>query len=389
MIHNRYRSAAPSGENVVVDLDVDLLRRHGVDVVTYIRASDEISDLPIRDKLMLPARATYARGSMQELRDLITRYRPDVMHLHNPYPMISPAAVRVTQSMHVPVTVTAHNYRIVCMNGVFFRDGHVCHDCARNGTALPGVLHACYRGSRAQSAAMAVAITAHRRTWRRVNQFIAPSGFIRDFLTDAGIESSRITLRPNVVPDPGPAAAPGEGFLFAGRLSGEKGVTLLLDAWQRNPEGSTGTLTVIGDGPLRPEVEGLARRRSDLHYLGSKPREAVADALRRTATTVVPSTCDEVCPTIVLESLAHGRPVLGTARGGIPSLVGQDAGWIVDDEPGALARQFIRVARTDVASAAAAARARYLAEFAPDVGVRRLLDAYSASRKHFTETAMA
>src|SRR5437868_9975004 len=258
--HNRYSSAQPSGENTVVEAEIAELRAAGVEVVPFLRSSDEIGTLPLSQKALLPLGPIISPPAIKALKELIRTERPDIVHLHNPYPLISPWIVKTAQAHGLPVVQTVHNYRQVCANGLYFRDGHICHDCRGRAVPLPAVVHACYRGSRAQSALMATALTVHRGTWRGVDRYLALTDAIAAHLRDFGIPDERIVVKPNSVPDPGPPAPLGDGFLFVGRLSPEKGVSLLLDAWARRPGG---TLRIVGDGPLRPLVES----RSDVVFL--------------------------------------------------------------------------------------------------------------------------
>jgi glycosyltransferase involved in cell wall biosynthesis len=369
--HNRYSSAQPSGENTVVDQDIAQLRAAGVDVVPFLRSSDEIGSLSIGRKLLLPTSPLYAGPAQHDLKALIREHRPDVLHLHNPYPLLSPWLVRTAQAAGVPVVHTVHNYRQVCASGVFFRDGHLCTDCAGRRFPTPAIEHACYRGSRAQSAVMASTLAAHRGTWHRVDRFIALTDAIAEHLRGYGIADERIVVRPNSTPDPGPPAPLGDGFLFIGRLTEEKGVRLLLQAWQRHP---AGRLRVVGDGPLRAEVEAFARTRSDVDFLGPVDRAGVTAALRQAAVVVVPSIWHDVLPTVILEALAAGRPVLGTDLGGIPYLIG-DAGWTVQSTVDALAAG-LTAAREQAPEFAPRARRRYEATFHPDVVTGQLLSVY-------------
>jgi len=365
--HNRYSSAQPSGENTVVDAEIAQLRGAGVEVVPFLRSSDEIGTLPLSQKALLPLGPIISPPAVKALKELIKTERPDVLHLHNPYPLLSPWIVRTAQAHGLPVVQTVHNYRQVCANGLYFRDGHICHDCRGRAVPLPAVVHACYRGSRAQSALMATALTVHRGTWRGVDRYLALTDAIAAHLRDFGIPDERIVVKPNSTPDPGPPAPLGEGFLFLGRLSPEKGVSLLLDAWARAP---AGTLRIVGDGPLRPLVES----RSDVVFLGPQNREGVRAALRDSAVLLVPSTWHEPLPTVILEALAAGRPVLGTDLGGIPYLVG-DAGWTVPPTVEALAAALPR-ARSSAPELAAAARKRYESTFTPELLTGRLVDIY-------------
>jgi glycosyltransferase involved in cell wall biosynthesis len=369
--HNRYSSAQPSGENTVVDQEMAQLSAAGVEVLPFLRSSDEISTLPVGRMLLLPASPLYAAPAQRDLRALIREHRPDVLHLHNPYPLLSPWVVRTAQAAGVPVVHTVHNYRQVCASGVFFRDGHLCTDCAGRRFPTPAIEHACYRGSRAQSTVMAATLAAHRGTWHRVERFIALTDAIAQHLIGYGIDEHRIVVKPNSTPDPGPPAPLGDGFLFIGRLTEEKGVRLLLEAWGRRP---AGRLRVVGDGPLRAEVEAFARTRDDVDFLGSVDREGVASAFRESAVVVAPSIWHDVLPTVILEALAAGRPVLGTDLGGIPYLIG-DAGWTVSSTVDALVAG-LGAAREQAPEYAPRARRRYETTFHPDVVTGQLISVY-------------
>jgi glycosyltransferase involved in cell wall biosynthesis len=383
--HNRYRQAQPSGENTVVDQEIAQLTAAGVEVLPFLRSSDEIPSMSPAGKALLPVSPIYSPRAQHDLADLIREHRPDVLHLHNPYPLISPWVVRTAHRHGVPVVQTVHNYRQVCSSGVYYRDGHVCHDCRGRFIGVPAVVHRCYRGSRAQSAVMATALAVHRPTWRSVERYIALTSRIADHLRDYGIPEDRIVVKPNSVPDPGPPAPPGDGFLFLGRLSPEKGIDLLLHAWQRHPDGSFGQLTVAGDGELRPLVEQAAAARADISYAGTLGRDAVREALRRAAVVVVPSTWEDVLPTVVIEALANGRPVLGTAFGGIPYLVDK-AGWVIPGDESSLVTT-LAVARAGAAALSPVARRRYETTFHPDVVTKQLLAVYDSLSRTFPENA--
>lgn len=374
--HNRYREAQPSGENTVVDLEIAQLTAAGVTVLPFLRSSDEIPNLSPTSKALLPIAPIYAPRAQRDLAELIKEHRPDVLHLHNPYPLLSPWVVRTAHRFGVPVVQTVHNYRQVCASGVYFRDGGICQDCRGRFVGIPAVVHRCYRGSRAQSALMATTLAVHRPTWRSVDRYIALTDAIAEHLRDYGIAAERIVVKPNAVPDPGPPAPLGDGFLFLGRLSPEKGLGLLLDAWRRHPDGALGPLRIAGDGELRPLAEEAAAERADVAFFGPLDRDGVRAALRSTAVVLATSTWHDVLPTVVLEALAAGRPVLGTALGGIPYLVG-DAGWLVPPTPDALAAA-LPTARAAAAALTAAARSRYERMFHPTVLTRRLMDVYTA-----------
>lgn len=379
--HNRYAAKQPSGENAIVDAETAQLAEAGVEVVPFSRSSDEIPGLPVSRKLLLPISPIYNGDSARALAALVKTERPDILHLHNPYPLLSPWIIRTAHQHGVRVVQTVHNYRQVCSSGLYFRDGHVCRDCAGRRFGLPAIRHACYRGSRAQSAIMATTLAVHRGTWHTVDRYIALTSQIADHLREYGVPADRITIKPNGIPDPGsPPSDPGDGFLFAGRLSEEKGLRLLLDAWRRREVSSLGPLRIAGDGPLRPEAEAAAER-ADVTYLGPLPGPRVRAAIRAARCVVVPSTWHDVLPTIALEAMANGRPVLGTKMGGLPYLVGAEpsddtrGGWVVDPTVDALSAGLV-TAHEGAVDAGRAARLRYERGFAPGVLTARLIGIY-------------
>jgi glycosyltransferase involved in cell wall biosynthesis len=372
--HNRYSSAQPSGENVIVDAEIQQLRDAGVTVVPFLRSSDEIAGFSTIQKALLPLSPIRNGQSQRDLAKLIETERPDLLHLHNPYPLISPWIVRTAHHHKLPVIQTVHNYRQVCAPGLYFRDGHICTECKGRAFPLPAIQHSCYRDSKAQSAIMATTLTVHRSTWRSVERYIALTDRIAAHLREYGIPAERIAVKPNAMSDPGTPATGGEGFLYAARLSPEKGIELLLEAWRRHPDGAYGPLRIIGDGPLRAVAEQAAAERADVHYLGPMDNAGVRAAIGGAACVVAASTWHDVLPTIILEGLAGGRPVLATDLGGMPYLVG-DAGWIVAPDPDSFAAGLARAA-VEAPALAPVARERYLSSFTPDVLVKRLMEIY-------------
>ncbi|MFC7529094.1 glycosyltransferase family 4 protein [Actinoplanes sp. GCM10030250] len=378
--HNRYREAIPSGENVIVDTEIGQLRAAGVEVVPFQRSSDSIDEMSTARKVLLPISPVYGTEAQRDLAALLDAEKPDVLHLHNPYPLLSPWVIRTAHAHGVPVVQTVHNYRQVCSSGLYFRDGHNCRDCRGKAFGWPAVAHKCYRGSAAQSAIMATTLAVHRGTWRSVDRYIALTDKIAAHLTDYGIPGDRIVIKPNGLPDPGTPDPLGDGFLYGARLSPEKGLGLLLDAWRRHPDGSLGTLRIAGDGELRPLAERAAAERGDVTYLGPLDRAGMVAARRASAVVVAVPTWEDVLPTVILEAMSSGRAVLGTAVGGIPYLVGAGAeagGWLAQPDPESLAAA-LPTARAGAARAAVVARERYLRHFHPDVLTGRLIEIYTS-----------
>ena len=291
-------------------------------------------------------------------------------------PMISPWVVRVAANAKVPVVQTVHNYRHNCVRGTYFRDGALCEDC-RGRSPWPAVLHACYRGSRAESAAMALALVAHRSTWLRVDRFLAVSAFVGEHLVAAGIPRERVSVKANVVPDPGIPHPPGRTVLFAARLDREKGALLLLEAWRLSrPQGYR--LVIAGDGEDAAEVASAASSMDDVEYVGAVGRERMQSLMRDAGVVAVPSLWYEGAPMSIVEAWSHGRPVIASAIGSLSAMVDDRTGWLAEPTAEGFARVLGSLDPASIASRGVSARAAYQQTSTPAAVLRDLLAAYEA-----------
>lgn len=375
--HNRYRSDLPSGENRVVDEEIAALTAAGVEIIPYLRSSDEIGSMGWPEKVLVPLRPVHSAKAVNDVVALLEAHRPDVLHLHNPFPLISWSVVRAAKRCDVPVVVTLHNHRHSCMSGSYFRDGRPCTSCSGLALPWPGVVHGCYRGSRLQSVPMAAAFAVHRRDQRAVDKYIALTPAGAASILDSGLATAdQVVVRPNSVPDPGEPATAGSGLLFVGRLSVEKGVPLLLAAWRRAGR-PFDTLTFVGDGPERGAVEAAAAE-PDSGVITSGPldRDGVSQALRAAAVVAVPSTSPEGLPLVVLEAFAAGRPVLATTGGGLADVVDKSVGWLAEPTVDAVAASLVLAAEADHAARGRDARSVYEARYSPDVVLAAQIEIY-------------
>ena len=235
-----------------------LLESYGHRVVRYITHNDRVAEL---NSVTLAGKTVWNSSAYRELRNLIHLEQPDVAHFHNTFPLVSPAGYYAARAEGVPVVQTLHNYRLLCPNALFFRDGGVCEDCKSKAITWPGVVHKCYRGSRAASGVVTAMLTTHRalRTWRKkVDVYIALTEFARRKFIEGGLPAGKIIVKPNFVyPDPGPGEGEGGFALFVGRLSFEKGVGTLLAAWEHLDRRIP--LKIVGDGPLTERDGGSCR----------------------------------------------------------------------------------------------------------------------------------
>src|SRR5690242_6639562 len=250
VLQSPYSSGAVSGENRVVDDEVRLLERAGHAVLHW---SPELELGARAGQIRAGLEAVWSVPAQRELRSRIRRFRPDVIHCHNLFPAFSPSVLRAAS---VPVVVTLHNYRLLCLPSTFLRDGAICEAC-HGRSVWRGVMHRCYRDSLPASAALGASLAVHRvaATFRRVSRYLAVSGFVRDKHVTAGFKAEAITVKPNFTWPAERRAGQGEYFLAVGRLSGEKGFQTAVGAWH---DGMPAKLVVAGDGPLRAELQAGA-----------------------------------------------------------------------------------------------------------------------------------
>lgn len=375
--HNRYQSATPSGENLVVEAEIALLRRAGVEVVPFIEDSDELIGAP------LPVTATAMTGPMlsvrgvHRLRGMLAIHRPDVLHLHNVFPLISPWAVRTAIAAGVPVVQTVHNYRHTCVAGMHRRGDHTCLECPSHHFPWPAIRYGCYRGSHAQSAVMAAGQMMHRRTWRRVNRFLTTSPIMAGLLVAAGVDAERIEWRPTFAEDLGSTPLPPSGGVaFAGRLEQAKGIELLLEAWTPAVAQRWGRLTIAGDGPLAHLVARRARQDPSIQWTGSLDSEGVRRLMRNASVIAIPSLWFEGFPRVAAEAMSIGRPLLMWEGAGFSLLAGSGAGWALDETPKAWTDRLLSLDAAGLREAAVAARSFYQTHCSPAVAVRQLERVY-------------
>jgi glycosyltransferase involved in cell wall biosynthesis len=329
-IHNRYRSAVPSGENRVADTEAAALSGLGHEVVQFGRSNDEIDQWGRVSRAALPARVIWSREAYRDLAAELRARQPDVVHVHNTFPLLSASVLYACRDIGVPVVATLHNYRLACASGDFFRDGAVCHDCAGK-LPLPGVRHGCYRGSRAATGTIALEVAAHRRAWRSlVSAYVFVSAAQRDLLAALRLEPSRVFVRHNLVP-----ARPAHGsavlaggqppiIVYAGRLDEAKGVRLLMAGWDAYlGTARTGRLRLViaGTGPLEPELASWASERSSVELVGQLDPAACATLIGSAHAMLVPSTWEEPFGLVVVEAMAAGVPPVAARHGSFPELI--------------------------------------------------------------------
>lgn len=380
IVHNRYRERG--GEDVVFDSEAMLLKQRGHRVRRFSvdNALLPVSPTPSQ-QVGLAVNTLWSRESAAELRKTIRDFGPDVVQVHNTFPQLSPSIYEACAAEGVRVFQTLHNYRFVCPAATLFRDGRPCEDCVGRAFPWPGVMHACYQGSRARSAVVAsmLGLARARGALDHVSAFIALNEFGRRMFVRGGLPDGRVVVKPNFVDDI--AATPTtarSGFLFVGRLAPEKGVGTMLRAWRSLPD--TIGLRIIGDGPLRGAVQREASTSRNILYDGPRDHDDVLGAMASARALVFPSEWYEGCPMTIIESFASRLPVVASRLGSLEEMV-------LDGHRGLL---FERGAADDLAEKIRwlhehgdeasklgdAARDEYLREYTADRSYARLMAIY-------------
>ncbi|HYD78482.1 MAG TPA: glycosyltransferase family 4 protein [Paucimonas sp.] len=382
--HNAYRYSG--GEDAVVEAEVALLRANGHEVETYRRHNDELQTMA---PAAAAAAAVWSRRSANDMETLCARFRPDVIHLHNTFPLISPSVLWAAARRRIAVVQSLHNFRLLCPQATFLRDGRICEDCLGK-TPWRGVARKCYRGSGLQSAVAAGMLVTHRAlgTYRqRIACYIALSAFCRDKFIAGGLPPERIRIKPNfVVAGRTPDWSARAGGLFVGRLSAEKGLDVLAQAVAMLDENP---IRLAGSGPLE------ARARAAFHgnFLGQLPRAGVFELLHGASYLVAPSTCYETFGLALIEAFSCGTPVIASGHGAFADIVTDGVNGLLF-KPGdahALAAKIAWAERHPAAMLAMgrAARRDYEAKYTPQRNHALLMSIYEDAIKAAREERRA
>jgi glycosyltransferase involved in cell wall biosynthesis len=321
-VHNTHQHRG--GEDVVFEQEKRMLERCGHAVVVYHRTNHEIGQLKILDRLDMAKRTIWANDSLREFDALLAVEKPDVVHIHNTFIVISPSIYSACRKRGVPVVQTLHNFRLLCPPSNLFRDGKVCEECIDH-SLVRAIEHKCYRGSTSATTVVVAMLSFHRlfRTLERsIDRYIALTEFSRDKFISAGFPSDKISVKPNFLEsDPGVRRQAGDYALYIGRFSPDKGLPTLIDAWSKLPRDFQ--LRIVGEGSERAELEAAARRQqlSNVQFRGFLSREDTLAELKGARVLVMPSLWYETFGMVIVEAFACGVPVICSRLGAMAELV--------------------------------------------------------------------
>ena len=348
------------------------------------RSSDEIEQWSVAKKASLPVRTIWSRETSRDLKAVLHEQRPEVVHIHNTFPLLSAAVLYACHDAGVPVVATIHNYRLACANGAFFRKGAVCHDCA-HGLPVRAVLHGCYRGSHAATAPVALAMGLHRQAWRSlVSAYVFISASQRDLLRGADLAPDRIFLRHNLIPHRSRQLIARKPIVvYAGRLDEAKGVRLLMAGWDSYLRESSEpglSLVIAGGGPLQDEVTAWASVRPSVEMHGTVSSGRCAELISSARAVLLPSAWEETFGLVAVEAMAAGVAPIAAGHGSFTELIssGVDGVLFSPGDPAALALAIADVERNPEQYQVYGDHARktYEQRFDPERSIEELIGIY-------------
>jgi glycosyltransferase involved in cell wall biosynthesis len=388
LVHNHYRTSAPSGEDAVAENERNLLEENGVVVVPYEKFNDDVDDSSFLKRIRLGLGYAWSRRTYSEVSLLIRQTHPEIAHLHSIHPQISPSVYAACQDMEVPVVHTLHNYRYVCPGALLQRDGRPCEECVGR---LPfnALRYRCYRDSLAATGSIFWMISYNRLRGtftKQVNRYIALTEFAASRLESGGLPADRIEVKPNFLSVASSVVKERQNYaVYVGRLSEEKGVKTLLTAWS-SVIGLP--LKVLGDGPLRAELELKARELAlEVEFMGARSKEEVLSTVGNALLQIVPSEWYEGFPMVILEAYACATPVVASRIGSLAEVVhdGVTGLHFEAGNPADLARKVNTLgSNPDLASRLGMeARGLFLGKYTPEQNFKMLLGIYKRAREDF------
>ena len=390
VVHNRYQQSG--GEDGVVREETTLLKSRGHRVLVIEEDNSAIATWAEAVKTAL--RCVYSWKSQRILRQAIQEFQPDVVHIHNFFPRISPSVHYLCRRKNIPAVQTLHNYRLFCPGATFFRNERSCEDCKNKLFAWPALRNRCYRDNFLATAAVVLMNFVHRllKTWgRTVTRYITLTEFARLQFVSAGLPSDRLSVKPNFsMVDPGRGDGRGGYALYVGRLSKEKGVQTLIDGWRQLS--ASYPLKIVGDGPLMDTVARAAGSMEGLEYLGGRSHSGTLELMREAAFLVIPSICYEGFPLVAAEALSAGLPIVGSRIGSIAEIVrdGDTGRLFPPGDATSLATQveWCFTHPDQLMPMRERARADYESKYAPTHNYRMLMDIYKLAIKSTSQNTM-
>jgi glycosyltransferase involved in cell wall biosynthesis len=371
LIHNKYK--IPGGEDSVVQNESTLLKQCGHEVDVLYFTNDDINSL--KDKVFTGLNSIYSRSANEKTRMVVEKFKPDVIHVHNTFPKISPSIFDLANELKIPIVQTIHNYRLVCPGALLLREEQVCEECVNAKFAYKSIKNKCYRNSAIESTIVATVNFVHNTLGtlqNKISRFIVLSDFAKQKLKNSTLQlsDSHFAIKPNFVEDKDFNHNRQNVFLFVGRLSTEKGLDVLLEAFSQTSH----PLAIIGGGPLEAKVMDYASKHSNIEYLGFQSSDVVIEKMKHCKALVFPSIWYEGMPMTILEAFSTGCPVIASKLGAMEELIEHEINGLHFEA--ASANDLIKQLDLITDDMSLNARNSYLEHYTPEANYKQLIDIY-------------
>jgi glycosyltransferase involved in cell wall biosynthesis len=316
MLHNRYK--IQGGEDVSTEAEFNLLKNNGIDIQSLYVTNDQIDKT---SKLSLALNTIWSNKHYKEILGRVKAGQFDLVHVQNFFPIFSPSIFYAARKSGAKVVMSVRNYRLICPNALMYVNDNICNDCVGRKLPHPSVFKKCYRESLSATGTTAVMLGIHNLmdTWRsQIDGLICISEFVKSQLILGNFDENKLHVKYNFVSTTiPPEFSPEDYYIYVGRISTEKGIDVLLNAFA----GSGKRLIIIGDGPLNNLVEQSATQNSNIEFLGKLPLSETYNKIARAKALIFPSKWHEPFGRTIVESFGHGTPVIGSSLGGVTELV--------------------------------------------------------------------
>lgn len=320
-IHNKYQQYG--GEDAVLKLEYELLLQN--DNIVEQLFFDNHSIQTVFDKLSLTYKTIYNFKSRKIVKDKIAEFKPDIIHVHNFFPLASPSVFYAAKKMNIPIVMTLHNYRLICANAELYRNHKACFDCIQKTFPLNGIKYSCYRKSKLQSLMVTLMSAFHKikGTWKNeIDGYIALTEYSKKLLVNSSLklEPEKVFVKPNFILSKKVLTnqkTRTNRYLFVGRLIETKGIISLLEASKTY----NFNLDIIGDGPLKTLVQDYCKNNTNISYLGFQNQEYILDKMSTCKALIFPSLKIEGFPVTIVEAFSVSTPVIAADNGPINEII--------------------------------------------------------------------
>ena len=376
-VHNFYQHAG--GEDLVFRQEIELLRNNAHKVITYELSNDEINPL---NKIHLAQMTFWNKKVYKDIEDLVLREKLEIVHFHNTFPLISPAGYYAAKKCGAKVVQTLHNFRTICPSAILFRSGFPCEDCVGKFFAYPAILHACYRNSRSASSITALMLAAHRmiNTWNsQIDAYIAVTKFSRNKYIQGGLPPEKMFIRSNYLPiNRNFETIQRHGYIYAGRLTIEKGVNAIVNTWKQYP--NLECIKIFGSGPLSNQCFAEAKKTNNIKISSWVEHDELMKEIQKSRAIIFPSLWYEVFGMVILEAFSTGTPVIASNIGAMAEIVRDGYTGLLfhpgDSDDLALKVKWASEHPEEMAIMGQNAHAEYKAKYTAEIAYALLMDIY-------------